>query len=177
MNEIQSKAKARILSSVGFTIPGTFAIIGGAYWAGIGAITAELSAPEQVAFSLRWLVIAIIPYAAVCIYILQSRLNEGAHNPIEDKPSVALAIHCRVMQNHLEQFVWFGTCLVALASLLHSNELHLVPILAVYFCLARFIYWWGYLQEGTTGRRYGVQMTFGVTIPLLLGVLGLIICR
>ena len=41
MNEMQSKRKARILSSIGFTIPETFAIIGGAYWAGVGAIATE----------------------------------------------------------------------------------------------------------------------------------------
>ena len=177
MNEMKSQRKARILSSVGFTLPGTFAVIWGAYALGIGALTTELTAAERVVFSLPRMLIALVPYAAVCTYILHLRLNEGAHNPISDKPSVTLLIHCRVMQNHLEQFIWFATCLVTLASLLRSDQLHLVPILAVYFCIARFVYWWGYLQEGTTGRRYGVQMTFGVTIPLLLAVLALALVR
>ncbi len=128
-------------------------------------------------YALQWVVVAMIPYAAVCLHILNTRLNEGAHDPTQDTPSDSLAIHCRVLQNNLEQFVWFGTCLVALASLVTPSELHLFPILSVAFCVARLTYWWGYLQEGTIGRRYGVQITFSITISMLIGVLALSLTR
>ena len=68
------------------------------------------------------------------------------------------------MQNNLEQFVWLAVCVLALATLLPATQLQLVPVACVYFLLARFVYWWGYLRPGTLGRAPGVQMTFTLAI-------------
>ena len=35
--------------------------------------------------------------------------------------------------------------------------------------LARLVYWWGYHRSWTLGRAPGVQMTFALTVPLVLG--------
>jgi uncharacterized membrane protein YecN with MAPEG domain len=71
------------------------------------------------------------------------------------------------MQNTLEQLLWFALCILSLATHLSPSQARLIPILCVFFALARFVYWWGYLRRGTLGRAPGVQLTFSLNIPLL----------
>lgn len=166
-----------ILGPILLTVPGTLGLIGGLYAAGLPRIEGLDPTVGALSLALQCLFIAMLPYAAVCLTILNNRLLEGAHDPLAGAESERLAIHCRVMQNHLEQLVWFGICLLALSTLLRPAELHLLPILAGVFCLGRLLYWWGYLREGTLERRYGVQITFSVNIGQLLAVFALLLTR
>jgi uncharacterized membrane protein YecN with MAPEG domain len=166
-----AQARRRYLArSAWLTIPGTPAIIATAY-ALTPPIDGLVQATERLIFSLRWLAIAFLPYAAVCLLILHKRYFEGAHNPLVGAESMRLQVHCRVMQNTLEQFVWFAVCVLPLATYLSPSQARLVPILTVFFAAARFIYWWGYLHGGTLARAPGVQLTFSLNISLLVAVL------
>lgn len=161
-----------IAKSLWFTLPGTYAVIALAYAAlpplpGVGEATARL------VLALRWLPVALLPYAAVCLVILMQRFFEGAHNPLRGEESEGLAIHCRVMHNTLEQLVWFVLCLLALATWLDAGQARLIPIVCVAFAVARLVYWWGYLRQGTLGRAPGVQMTFAINV----GMLGAVVVR
>ena len=164
-------ARQRLLrGSLWFTVPGTYAVLGAAY--AIVPPLASLTQPgERLVLAAQWLLVAFIPYAAVCLTILYQRYAEGAHNPLLGGESERLKVHCRVMQNTLEQLLWFALCILPLATFLTSSEVRLIPILCVFFALARFIYWWGYLRSGTLGRSPGVQFTFLVNIPLFILVL------
>lgn len=168
-----ASARRRFLArSIWFTVPGTFAFIGVAYaivppLAGLG------EAGERLLLAVRWLLVAVIPYAAVCLAILYIRFAEGAHNPLASAESERLRSHCRVMQNTLEQLVWFALCLVALATWLSPSQARLVPILCVAFAVARFVYWWGYLRDGTLGRAPGVQITISINMLVLVHALKL----
>jgi uncharacterized membrane protein YecN with MAPEG domain len=122
----------------------------------------------RLVLAVRWLLVAMIPYAAVCLTILSVRFFEGAHNPLLGAESERLKIHCRVMQNTLEQLVWFALCLLPLATWLHPAQARFIPVACAFFALARFIYWWGYLRSGTLGRSLGVQLTFSLNILLLV---------
>lgn len=157
-------------SSIWFTVPGTFAVIAAAY-----ALTPTLpglaSASERVVFAFRWLFVAFLPYAAVCLHILYRRFAEGAHNPLLSTESERLKIHGRVMQNTLEQLVWLAFCIVPLATLLSPSQVRVVPIACVFFVFARLVYWWGYLRGSTLGRAPGVQLTFTLNISLLVATL------
>jgi uncharacterized membrane protein YecN with MAPEG domain len=163
-----ASARRRFIArSIWFTVPGTHLFIGAAY-----ALTPPLSgvdvASERLLLAVRWLLVAIVPYAAVCLAILYLRYVEGAHDPLGSRESERLRIHCRVMQNTLEQLVWFALCIVPLATWLSPTQARLVPILCVFFAVARFVYWWGYLRHGTLGRAPGVQLTFSLNVPLLV---------
>ena len=160
-----------ITRSIWFTVPGTYAVIGAAY-AIIPPLPGLEEASQRLLLTVRWLLVAFIPYAAVCLTILYLRYAEGAHNPLASVESERLKIHCRAMQNTLEQLVWFALCIVPLASYLSSAQARLVPILCVFFAIARFVYWWGYFRNGTLGRSPGVQLTFALNIPLLVMALG-----
>ncbi len=148
-------------------VPGTYLLLWAAY-----AILPPLQGLEETSarllLAVRWLLVAMIPYAAVCIVILSARFFEGAHNPLLGGESERLKIHCRVMQNTLEQLVWFALCVVPLATYLAPAQAHLVPIMCTFFALARIVYWWGYLRNGTLGRAPGVQITFSLNIYLLV---------
>jgi uncharacterized membrane protein YecN with MAPEG domain len=168
----KSARQRRVRGSLWFTVPGTYGCLGAAY--ALVPPPAGLAEPsERLVFAARWLLVAFIPYAAVCLTILYERFAEGAHNPLLGAESERLKVHCRVMQNTLEQLVWFAFCVLPLATLLSSTEARLIPILCVFFALARFVYWWGYLRSGTLGRAPGVQFTFLLNIPLL----GLVLVR
>ena len=162
--------------SIWFTVPGTIAVIGVAYnlIPPLGGLEEPIA---RLALATRWLVVAMIPYVAVCLAILGIRFFEGAHDPTRGGESDDLKIHCRVMQNTLEQLVWFAVCIFAIAPMLAPAEAHLIPIVCVFFLVARLVYWWGYFRAGTLGRSPGVQLTFTLNIYLLFLALALLVRR
>jgi uncharacterized MAPEG superfamily protein len=167
--------KHLLARSVWLTVPGTYAAIALAY-ALTPAPSGLVSASERLIFGVRWLFVAFVPYAAVCLVILYERFAEGAHNPLLHRESRRLQIHCRVMQNTLEQLIWFALCALALATYLSPERMRLLPVLCVFFALARLVYWWGYLRGSTLCRAPGVQLTFTLNISLLVAV-GILLVR
>jgi uncharacterized membrane protein YecN with MAPEG domain len=159
-----------IAGSLWFTVPGTFAVIAAAH-AVVPAPSGLAEASERLVYTVRWLFVAFLPYAAVCLTVLYERLAEGAHNPLLHDESERLRVHRRVMQNTLEQLVWFTLCILPLATYLSAARMRLVPIVCVFFALARLVYWWGYFRRGTLGRAPGVQLTFTLNIFLLVAVI------
>jgi uncharacterized membrane protein YecN with MAPEG domain len=160
----------RLGGSLWFTVPVTYGVLAAAYVL-VPPLAGVVEPGERLAFAARWLLVAFLPYAAVCLTILYQRFAEGAHNPLLGGESERLQIHCRAMQNTLEQLVWFAFCVLPLSTLLSPSEARLIPVLCVFFALARLVYWWGYLRNGTLGRGPGVQFTFLLNIPLLALVL------
>lgn len=156
-----------IARSIWITVPGTLVVVWAA-WHLLPTVPGLESPVARLAYALRWLFVAMLPYAAVCLTILARRFLEGAHNPLLGEESDTLRIHCRVMANTLEQFVWLAVCLLALATLLAPDEMRLVAVASVVFVVARLVFWWGYLRAGTLGRAPGVQMTFALNILLLV---------
>lgn len=162
--------RRRIRSTLWFTAPGTYGVLAAAY-ALLPSFPGLTEPGERLILAVRWLLVAFIPYAAVCLTILYQRYAEGAHNPLLGTESEQLKVQCRVMQNTFEQLVWFALCILPLATLLSASEVRLIPILCIFFAFARFVYWWGYLRDGTLSRFPGVQLTFLLNTPLLALVL------
>ena len=161
-------ARQRFMArSIWFAVPGTYLLLWAAYTA-LPPLQGLEETSARLVLAVRWLLVAMIPYAAVCLVILSARFFEGAHNPLLGEESERLKVQCRVMQNTLEQLVWFAICLMPLATLLAPEQAHLIPIVCTFFALARFVHWWGYLKDGTLGRAPGVQLTFSLNIALLV---------
>lgn len=155
-----------IARSAWFTVPGTLAILvaGYAFSPPLKGIETQV---QQVLLALQWLPIALLPYVAVCLHIAVARFIEGSHNPLAGAESESLKIHCRVMQNTLEQFSWFAIALLSLATLLPPARAAFIPVACLLFALSRVVYWFGYRRGGTLGRAPGVQITFTLNIALL----------
>jgi uncharacterized membrane protein YecN with MAPEG domain len=159
-----------IRRSLWLTLPGSLALIGAAY-ALVRPVVGWTEPVDRLINALRWLLVAVVPYVAVCLTILYQRYAEGAHNPLLRDESQRLQIHCRVMQNTLEQLLWFVLCVLPMSTYLSPSEARLIPIVCVFFAVARLVYWWGYLRRGTLGRAPGVQLTFGLNISLFAAAL------
>ena len=73
--------KQFIARSIWLTVPGTPLLIAAIY-----ALMPPLGGVEtlvdRLALTLRWIFVAMLPYAAVCLVILARRFFEGAHNPL-----------------------------------------------------------------------------------------------
>jgi|SoiMethySBSTD1v2_1073268.scaffolds.fasta_scaffold19639_9 uncharacterized membrane protein YecN with MAPEG domain len=170
------EARQRVLAkSIWFTVPGSYVVLATAY-ALVPALQGMEEPSARLVLAVRWLFVAMIPYAAVCIVILTARFFEGSHNPLLGAESERLKIHCRVMQNTLEQLIWFALCVMPLATYLSPTQARAIPVVCTYFAAARFIYWWGYLRNGTLGRAPGVQLTFSLNI-LLLALVAILFAR
>jgi len=169
----RSARRSFIVGQAPATILGTAACLAAAFY--LWPFAALTASPADLAF--QWLFVSMLPYGAVCLVIHADRLREGSHNPLAGAESEHLKIHCRVMQNTLEQLIWFACCLLPLSTVLAPGEFHAIPILACGFVLARLAYWRGYFTDGTLGRRYGVQMTLTINGGLLVGTGLLLLLR
>jgi uncharacterized membrane protein YecN with MAPEG domain len=166
--EPDAEARRRLIRrSIWVMVPATLVVVAVAYRL-IPPIAGLDEPSERLVFATRWLLVAALPYFAVCLTILRLRYVDGAHDPTRGEESRRLTLHCRVMQNTLEQLVWFAICLLAAAPLLAPEEARLVPVVAIVFLAARLVYWRGYFLAGTLGRAPGVQMTFTLNIALLV---------
>lgn len=164
------RARVRfIVRSLVPTVLGTHAAVAALYLWVVPPLGGMDELASRVALALRCGAVAALPYFAVCLVILTRRLFEGSHDPLAGADSATLRIEARVMQNTLEQLVAFVLAILALATLLAPAQMHLLPIATGAFVVARLVYWWGYHRSGTLGRAPGVQMTFALTVPLVLG--------
>ena len=132
---------------------------------------------ERIAFALQCNAVALMPYFVVCMKIAGTRFFQGSHDPLTHATSASLAIDCRVLQNHLEQLVAFAIAALALATLLPAAHLQLLPLATAAFVLGRILYGWGYHRQGTLGRAPGVQISFAVTVPMVLGAFVLVLLQ
>jgi uncharacterized membrane protein YecN with MAPEG domain len=162
-----STRKHTIGRSVWLTVPGTLAVLAIGYSA-MPPLHGLEDPAARLVFTVRWLLIAFLPYAAVCLHILYQRFAEGAHNPLAHAESDTLQVHCRVMQNTLEQLAWFTLSILVLATWLSPAQARFIPVACIFFAFARLAYWWGYLRNGTLGRAPAVQMTFTLNVSLLV---------
>jgi uncharacterized membrane protein YecN with MAPEG domain len=161
--------KRFIIRTVWLTIPAP--VIG--LWIAHRLLPAASGLDEPAArwaLAAKWLPVAMLPYVASCLSIAVIRFFEGSHDPTKGGESERLRILCRVMQNTLEQLVWFGIALFAFAGLATPEQARVIPILCGLFALARFAFWLGYGRAGTLGRAPGVQLTFSLNVHMLFAV-------
>jgi len=65
----------------------------------------------------------------------------------------------------------FAFCVLSVSTYLSPSRARVIPLLCVFFAVARLVYWWGYLRSGTLGRAPGVQLTFALNISLFAAAL------
>jgi hypothetical protein len=108
--------------------------------------------------ALLWLLAAIVNVANRR-FLSRDDIQGAGFYP----PSERLAIPVAILQNTLEQTVLAIGAHLILATLLIGQELVIVPLLALLFCIGRAAFWMGY--PGGAGRRaFGFALTFFPTV-------------
>lgn len=122
------------------------------------------AAADRLAFALPWMLVSLAPLLAavgpVARYRFMSPAAADGSNPDGDR---ALAVRRSYLQNTLEQLVLHIGVMTALAVVAPVRWLSLVPVLSVWFLVARVLFRVGY-PKGAAGRAFGFGATFYMTI-------------
>lgn len=122
-----------------------------------GSIVATDDLASRLTLGFRWMVfpvLAIVLGFQVAGMTRFRSVNADGSPPADDSP---LAMHRRYLQNTLEQFAYFFITQMALVTVLPATALHLIPIFAIQFLLARLIFWRGYVTN-PAHRALGLTM-------------------
>jgi hypothetical protein len=120
---------------------------------------------ERIALALRvdiivfaWLIAAVANVGNRRFFSRDDIQGAGFYPPSE-----RIAIPVAILQNTLEQTVLAMGAHLSLATVLIGQELVLLPLLALLFCVGRAAFWVGY-RGGAGQRAFGFALTFYPTL-------------
>ncbi len=122
-----------------------------------GTVTPSEDMGTRLALAFRWMA---FPALAIVLGVLAAGTarfkseNRDGSTPAEGSP---LNMHRRYLLNTLEQFLYFFIVQMGLATVLPATALHLIPIYAVFFLVARLVFWMGYFRNPAY-RSFGLTM-------------------
>lgn len=122
---------------------------------------------SRLAFAVRW---EIFPTFMLLVGIgrvgnARFKSSEAITGATPDEGP--LAIDKRYLQNTLEQLALFVMAHLAFVTLAPADKLHLVPVAAMWFVVARLAFLVGY-HKAPTARAFGFGSTFYPTILFLI---------
>ena len=157
----------RVLGGVAAAVIGT----GTAYalgYAFLGALhPANDDVASRLAFALRWDV-----FPAFMLLVGIGRVGNARFKSSEAITGATpeegpLAIDKRYLQNTLEQLALLFIAHLAFATLAPADKLHLLPVAAMWFVIARIAFLIGY-HKAPTARAFGFGSTFYPTVAFLI---------
>ncbi|MEE2787930.1 MAG: MAPEG family protein [Myxococcota bacterium] len=167
-HDIEMGSTHVFMASFWYTVPGTLALT----WAAYTWIWPNYAGPAtlagRMAFALQCIFFAFLPVAATSMTVVIKRVADGAHDPLRGYESRSLRIHSRVLQSHIQQFIWFAVCTLALSTRFEGSEMRLLPVVAGIFLAARFLYWFGFATGDPIKRSPGAQITLTINVAMLL---------
>ena len=123
---------------------------------------------KAVAFSL---VIATYPLALGLLWAASTRFFVQNLDGSDPEPGTPLDITRRYLQNTLEQTVLFALAAIAFFFAAPEFSASLLPVMAVWFFIARALFWIGYRSANTLNRAIGFAASFHPSLCLLLAAL------
>ena len=128
-------------------------------------IPAMPSVGERLAFTLMWQLPSLTMLFLGIQVTAMTRFRSPAMNAAAVKETDTLAVHCRYVQNTLEQLVLNTGGQLVLTGFLEESSMMLIPVLVIHFCVGRILFWKGYLdpRHNRTNRAVGVAMMMIVT--------------
>src|SRR5262245_35834087 len=101
-------------------------------------------AGARLAYALKANVFALVPFFVMLITIGNKRFLSDAIDPTRNAESAAMDIDGRVADNTLQQNMVFAVASLALATLVPMSSLQVVWACAIWFVVARCVFWLGY---------------------------------
>ena len=114
----------------------------------------------RLAYALRANVFALVPFFVMLVTIGNKRFLSDAIDPTRNAESAAMDIDGRVADNTLQQNFVFAVASLAVATLVPIGSVQVVWACAIWFVVARCIFWFGYRKHplyrapGMSGTAY-----------------------
>ena len=126
----------------------------------------------RLAYALRWAALAALPLALMVAAVGNARFKSEAIDPTRPVEDRTMIINGRVAENTLQQFALFLAGSLGLAASLPPDRVTLIGAAAIWFTVARLLFWIGYRIDPLY-RAFGFASTLYLTLGLLLGALWL----
>lgn len=124
----------------------------------------------RLAYALGANVFALAPFFVMLISIGNSRFLSDAIDPTRGAESAAMQIDGRVVDNTLQQNFVFAVASLALSTLVPLAGLQVVWACAIWFVVARSVFWLGY-RINPLYRAPGMSGTAYMNLFMILYVL------
>ncbi|KAL4234045.1 hypothetical protein ACF0H5_005699 [Mactra antiquata] len=116
------------------------------------------SAFDRVVFTLRYECFSTLAFFAAIMHVANGRFSSAAIDPMAGSEKL-LEFRVRFLQNTFEQFIIGFVGRIILATYLKDAVEKVIPVLVVYFVIARVIFYYGY-KRNPLHRAVGMSMTF-----------------
>ena len=124
----------------------------------------------RLGYALGANVFALVPFFIMLITVGTSRFLSDAIDPTRTAESPAMKIDGRVVDNTLQQNFVFAVASLALATLVPLRSLQVVWACAIWFVIARGVFWAGY-RINPLYRAPGMAGTAYLNLFMILYVL------
>jgi hypothetical protein len=124
----------------------------------------------RLAYALRANVFALVPFFVMLVTIGNKRFLSDAIDPTRNAESAAMDIDGRVADNTLQQNFVFAVASLAVATLVPIGSVQVVSACALWFVIARCIFWFGY-RKHPLYRAPGMSGTAYMNLFMILYVL------
>ena len=142
------------------------------YCGGYIPVPASTDIVTKLNFTVRCIVLALIPMMIFNAMVRVKRLHFGAEDPLCGRDHF-LQLEKNVLGNTMEQFAVFCICAIALAIFTDTPEqMKFVPLYTAAFIIGRVLFRIGYgFQTSTVYRGLGMTMNFGSNYCVLAYIL------
>ncbi|XP_033105804.1 transmembrane protein 79-like [Anneissia japonica] len=128
------------------------------------------SAWDRLIYTARWQILEVLLLIVMVMAVANTRLLyvDKIGDPTKPIPgSHIITVHCRVLQNTLEQIVIRVPSELILCTYLEPGSMKILPLLVILFVLARLIFWFGYIRDPYQ-RALGFAMTYMPTVLITI---------
>ena len=127
-------------------------------------------AAQRVAYALQANIVAIVPFFIMLATVGNSRFLSDAIDPTRRVESRSMEIDGRVADNTLQQNFVFAVASLGLATLVPLRSLQVVWACAIWFVIARCVFWAGY-RINPLYRAPGMSGTAYMNLFMILYIL------
>jgi len=144
-------------------------IIALALWLELGRIipvSVAAGMPQRLGVASAALLPTVCVLDLMIVVQMALRLRTGAVDPLAGRDNHTLQVNQRALTNTVEQLAGFVPALLALAAGAPPAWLPFVVAAGLTFCLARLVFWGGYLL-GPLLRAPGMAASFAINVATL----------
>jgi len=128
------------------------------------------TAGARLAYALGANVLALVPFFVMLITVGNKRFLSDAIDPTRNAESPSMDIDGRVADNTLQQNFVFAVASLALSTLVPLQYLQVVWACAIWFVVARCVFWFGY-RINPLYRAPGMSGTAYMNLFMILYIL------